>query len=162
MRRERREKRKQTTGLSAQKGTFSMSESHHMAMIDCIREIEVVRQQERKYGSLLGLDAPNGEDVPSFIETIPVEGHVMPPHDPHTASGALYLAIQALPEKQRLVMVYHYGIGCAPEPLNVISRRFFPKSPRNAHYHHRRALASLERALGPGFPAAMHAIRGAQ
>ena len=133
-------------------------------MIDCMKEVQASQKRTRdgERNILLDDDAFDGEDMTSFIETIPVEVRLLPPRDPHTTYGALYLAIQDLPEKQRLVMMQHYGIGCAPEPLNIISRKLFPNSPRNAHYHHRRALAVLERMLGPSFPHALAVAGGAQ
>jgi len=122
-----------------------------LTMVDCIREIEVSQERDEGQSSLLGLDLSACEDASSLIDAIPVEVHLESSRKTDTAYALLYQAILTLPEKQRLVMLRHYGLGCAPEPLNIISRHLFPKSPRNAHYHHKRALIVLERTLGPAF-----------
>lgn len=132
-----------------------------LTMIDCIREIETSRQHSGEQDGAL-LDPSDCEDVSALIEAIPAEGRFTPPREASTVYGVLYQAIQALPEKQRLVMMWHYGLGCAPESLNVISRRLFPKSPHNAHYHHKRALIVLKRTLGPVFPLFSRTTGGAQ
>ncbi len=122
-----------------------------LTMIDCIREIEASQEKGEGQSFLLGLDLSECEDASSLIDALSVEIRLEAPREADTAYALLYQAIQALPEKQRLVMLRHYGLGCAPEPLNIISRRLSPKSPRNAHYHHKRALIVLERTLGPAF-----------
>jgi len=122
-----------------------------LTMIDCIREIEASQEKGEEQSSLLGLDLSDYEGTSSLIDALSVEIHLEAPREADTAFTLLYQAIQTLPEKQRLVMLRHYGLGCAPEPLNIISRHLFPKSPRNAHYHHKRALIVLERTLGPAF-----------
>jgi DNA-directed RNA polymerase specialized sigma24 family protein len=132
-------------------------------MIDCLKEIQASKARRGERDEAL-LDPPDGEDVSPFIEALPVEVRLVPSRDAGTPYGALYQAIGALPEKQRFVMLRHYGLGCAPEPLNSISRRLSPQSPRpaNAHYHHKRALVVLERVLGPALLHLSRAAGGAQ
>ncbi len=135
-----------------------------LTMIDCIREIEASHKKSEGQSALLGLDLSDCEDTSSLLDAIPVEVHLEAPHNINAAYALLYQAIGTLPEKQRLVMLRHYGLGCAPEPLNIISRSLSPKSPRpaNAHYHHKRALAVLERTLAPALPLFSRAAGGAQ
>jgi RNA polymerase sigma factor (sigma-70 family) len=143
-----------TVALSKENPCSYLLKVARLTMIDCMKEIKASQERNGEHdGSLLGLDLSDGEDASSFIEAIPVEVRLASPRDASTAYGALYQAIGALPEKQRFVMLLHYGLGCTPEPLNIISRRLSPKSPRpaNAHYHHKRALIVLERTLGPAF-----------
>jgi len=135
-----------------------------LTMIDCIREIEASQEKSEGQSALLGLDLSDGEDTSSLLDAIPVEVHLESSRKTDTAYAVLYQAILTLPEKQRLVMLRHYGLGCAPESLNIISRSLSPKSPRpaNAHYHHKRALVVLERMLAPALPLFSHAAGGAQ
>jgi len=154
-----------TVALSKENPCSYLLKVARLTMIDCIKEIKASQERNgERDSSLLGLDLSDGEDASSFIEAIPVEVRLVSPREASTAYGALYQAIQALSEKQRLVMVRHYGFGCAPEPLNIISRSLSPKSPRpaNAHYHHKRALIVLERMLGPALPLFSRAAGGAQ
>ncbi|GCF06870.1 sigma-70 family RNA polymerase sigma factor [Dictyobacter arantiisoli] len=98
----------------------------------------------------VSLDAPSTTDegeaatVAHFLET---ETRLDIRENEH-AFAWLRAAIDALPEKQRLVMQCHYELG---ETLNEISRRLSPSSPRpaNAHYHHKRALHALHDVLAP-------------
>jgi len=124
-----------------------------LTMIDGIREREASQQQDKEQSSLLGLDLSACEDTSSLLDAIPVEIRLEPSRKADTAYTFLYQAILTLPEKQRLVMLRHYGLGCAPEPLNIISRSLSPRSPRpaNAHYHHKRALLTLAQTLRPVF-----------
>ena len=117
------------------------------AMIDCIRKIEASQRDQ--------------DEVSSFSECIPTEIHTESSRKNEATYTPLYQAVQMLPEKQRLVILRHYGFGCAPEPLNTISRSISLKAcastRNNANYHHKRALTSLQQALGSAFPLLSHA-----
>ncbi len=104
------------------------------AMIDCIRKIEASQRDQ--------------EEVSSFSECIPTEIHT----ESSRKNESTYTP---------LVMLRHYGFGHAPETLNTISRSLSPTSKtstrNNANYHHKRALTSLQQALGSAFPLLSHA-----
>ncbi|GCE06124.1 sigma-70 family RNA polymerase sigma factor [Dictyobacter aurantiacus] len=106
--------------------------------------------------AVLSLDAPiNKETGQTFADlrgAVPQERQ----RRDSDAYASLYRAIEALPEKQRMVVrrCYELGLGDTPASLNEISRHFSPHSPRpaNAHYHHRCALAKLRTLLASALP----------
>ena len=104
------------------------------AMFDCIRKIETTHESDE----VLDLAA-----IEILLESASKD---------ETTNIQLYQAIKTLPEKQRLVIRRHYGIGCAPESLNAISREISPRSPKNAHERHKKALIALQQMLEPTFP----------
>lgn len=59
----------------------------------------------------------------------------------------LYHAIHSLPSKQQSVILKFYGIGSCPESLNKISQTISSRSPKLAHYHHKRALQVLKQQM---------------
>ncbi len=124
------------------------------AMSNCLSGrgdlIKTYRQEDRI--ALLSLDHPIGEDGTSLADVLAHE--VRPAPCLETAVHALCQAIEALPEKQRLVIQRHYGLTTQPESLNRIGRSLAPhiQRPANAHYHNRRALAALRRQLTPLLP----------
>ncbi|GLV56317.1 hypothetical protein KDH_31580 [Dictyobacter sp. S3.2.2.5] len=102
--------------------------------------------------SILSLDVPvQRETETPFADTLSVEVRLEASKSLEEEYASLYSAIEALPEKQRLVVRRYYGLNDAPTPLNEISRMLSPKSPRpaNAHYHNKCALAALRTLLAP-------------
>ncbi len=104
------------------------------------------------------LDVPLCEDGSTLADLLPIEVRLesSPLMQARYAAqyAVLHKAIEALPEKQRLVIEQHYGFGYSPEPMNAISRSFSPHTPHpsTAYYYNRRALKALRRALLPFFP----------
>ena len=104
------------------------------------------------------LDVPLCEDGSTLADLLPIEVRLesSPLMQTRYATqyAALHKAIEALPEKQRIVIEQHYGFGYSPEPMNAISRSLSPHTPHpsTAYYYNRRALKALRRALLPFFP----------
>lgn len=104
------------------------------------------------------LDVPLCEDGSTLADLLPIEVRIessaLAQARYAARYAALHKAIEALPEKQRLVIEQHYGFGYSPEPMNAISRSLSPHTPHpsTAYYYNRRALKALRRALLPFFP----------
>jgi RNA polymerase sigma factor (sigma-70 family) len=143
-----------TVALSKENPCSYLLKVARLTMIDCLREREAPQEQDKEQSSFLCLNLSACEDMSSLLHALPGEIRLEQSRKADTAYAFLYQAIFTLPEKQRLVMLRHYGLGCAPEPLNSISRSLSPRSPRpaNAHYHHKRALITLAQTLRPAFP----------
>ncbi len=92
----------------------------------------------------------------TLADTLIVETRLLSPEKEHLAE-LISQAIEALPEKPRMVIKRHYGIDQEPESLNAISRQLARKpaartTPANAYYYHKQALAALRIALARQLP----------
>lgn len=108
--------------------------------------------------SISSLDAPIGdEDGFSLVDFIPCEVQLRASASETAEENRyqrLYQVIEALPEIQRFVIEHHYGLGCAPQSLNEISKRLSLEKhrPSQAKYHHKQALQALHKQLAADFP----------
>ncbi len=130
-----------------------------LTMIDGVngRSDSIKTYQDEESVSVLRLDLATCDDDEALAHALSVEIRLeSPQQDDDARAIALHKAIQMLPETQRIVMLRHYGFGHAPEPLNAISRSLSSTSKastrNNANYHHKRALRTLQQALGSTFP----------
>lgn len=110
---------------------------------------------------VLSLDRPLDEEGTSLADLLPAPSDIRRSSSASVTSVPLHQAIEALPEKQRSLILRYFGFTGTPVSLNQISRDFAPTSPRpNATYHYRRALDALRQQLSDTFP--QYAAGGAQ
>jgi DNA-directed RNA polymerase specialized sigma24 family protein len=93
-----------------------------------------------------------GADGHSVGELIEVPAETTQPERDYTG---LYAAVDELTERQREVIEQHYGLGCAPEDLFVISCRIrerqgkpYCRNASGAYSAHGAAIKALRRRLG--------------
>jgi DNA-directed RNA polymerase sigma subunit (sigma70/sigma32) len=113
----------------------------------CCYHASLIPRRSKQQGAItcVSLDQP-GRSGPSLGETLACEEQSTQPEKDY---AALYRAIHQLDDKDRYVVLRHYGLdGDGPEPLTAISKRL-SDNPKHtiAHLRLMRALVKLHRFL---------------
>jgi RNA polymerase sigma factor (sigma-70 family) len=112
--------------------------------------IKTVQNEHRQYEPSMrvtSLDAPLSRDsdtvLADLIEDIPVS------LDPERDYTFLYEALETLPARNREAVTRYYGIGCAPEPYELIGKSWGHEHEPHAYAgnYGRRGVAKLKRQL---------------
>jgi RNA polymerase sigma factor (sigma-70 family) len=110
---------------------------------------------QRERALVLSLDMPRNEQGTSLADFLSTGQTLEHPSLGEATASCLLQAVAALPEKQRLVIERHYGLGQEPQSLNMIKEKATSSAHSrsiDAHYQHNKALAALRASLAAHFP----------
>jgi DNA-directed RNA polymerase specialized sigma24 family protein len=130
----------------------------YRAMHDCVngRSDTVKRHPSEKPIPILRLDQPLTDDGATLADLLPdtFRSPLLPEH----VKNAIHQAITTLPEKQRTIILHHFGFFGAPASLRQIGRDAHPNSVRpHSTYQYKKALMTLQQVLSETFPVSQHA-----
>jgi DNA-directed RNA polymerase specialized sigma24 family protein len=125
----------------------------YFTMLDCIngRGRLIKAPPEHKDITILSLDQPLAPDGTRLADTLPAE------RSSRARRLPLRQAIEALPERQKMVIQRYFGLaGNMPESFRQMSRALSPNSrqpqPNKVYRHYKTALATLRQQLSETFP----------
>ncbi len=106
----------------------------------------VKRHPSEKPIPILRLDQPLTDDGATLADVLPDTFHS--PLLPEHVKEAIHQAVTALPEKQRTIILHHFGFLGTPASLRQIGRDAHPNSVRpHSTYQYKKALMTIRQAL---------------
>jgi DNA-directed RNA polymerase specialized sigma24 family protein len=112
----------------------------------------IKRQPRDKPIPVLRLDRPLTDDGATLADILP-DSLRSSPHLPEYTRAMIEQAIGTLPEKQRLIILLHFGFTGVPVSLNQIGRDVHSHHVRpHSTYQYKKALGTLRQALSDIFP----------